>query len=103
MNDKKTITNPVKIIGLKCLDCSCGQVNEVKLCPAEDCPLHPFRFGRNPYRKKSSRIYTEEERAAIREHLIKYLRRPKKFRQSLILNDSFTVWSKGVVLHRMVM
>lgn len=28
--------------------------NEVKLCPAEGCPLHPFRTGKNPYRAKPS-------------------------------------------------
>lgn len=32
----------------KCLDCSAWQQNEVRLCPAKDCALYPFRFGRNP-------------------------------------------------------
>lgn len=41
---------PLKAIRLKCLDCSCGSPKEVKQCTAEGCPLHPFRFGRNPRR-----------------------------------------------------
>lgn len=61
------ITNPVKAIRAKCLDCCCGNSNEVKLCPAEECALHPFRFGKNPYRAK--REMTEEQRAAAAERL----------------------------------
>jgi len=59
------ITNPVKAIRAKCLDCCCGNSNEVKLCPAGDCPIHAFRFGKNPYRAK--REMTEEQRAAAAE------------------------------------
>lgn len=33
-------------IKLKCLDCCCGQAKEVKLCPAKNCPLFPYRLGR---------------------------------------------------------
>lgn len=63
------ITNPVKAIRAKCLDCCCGQQNEVKLCPCSDCPLYPFRFGKNPYRTKTSHIYTDEEREAARRRM----------------------------------
>lgn len=63
------ITNPVKAIRAKCLDCCCGQINEVKECTAVNCPLHPFRFGKNPYRAK--RELTEEQRAELRERLQK--------------------------------
>ena len=55
--------NPVKAIRAKCLNCCCGQPNEVRLCTIERCPLHPFRFGTNPYRAK--REYTEEQRAEM--------------------------------------
>ena len=27
-------TNPLQAIKLKCIDCMCGQKNEVKLCPS---------------------------------------------------------------------
>ena len=42
-----------KAIRLKCLDCCGGSSNEVKLCTAVNCPLHPFRFGTDPYRVKT--------------------------------------------------
>lgn len=60
-------TNPVKVIREKCLDCSNGSSNEVKLCPVKNCPLWEWRFGKNPYRKP--RQLSDEQRAAIRERL----------------------------------
>ena len=45
-------TNPVKAIREKCLECSRGSSNEVKLCTVTGCALYPFRFGKNPYRAK---------------------------------------------------
>lgn len=42
---------PLKAIRAKCLDCSCGNPNEVRLCPIRDCPLYPYRDGHNPKRK----------------------------------------------------
>lgn len=62
-------TSPVKAIREKCLDCCCGSANEVKLCPSEKCALHPFRFGKNPYRAK--REMTEEQKKALAERLRK--------------------------------
>ena len=59
------IRNPVKAIRAKCLDCCCGSVTEVKLCPDDECPIHVFRFGKNPYRTK--RELSEEQRAAAAE------------------------------------
>lgn len=41
---------PMKAIRAKCLDCSCGSAQEVRLCPVKDCPLYPYRFGKNPKR-----------------------------------------------------
>ena len=43
--------SPLKSIRQKCLDCCCGQMAEVKLCPCEDCALYPYRMGHNPSRK----------------------------------------------------
>lgn len=65
--DENKITNPVKAIRAKCVDCCCGQYNEVRLCPVTNCPLYPFRFGKNPYRTK--KVYTEEQKKAIVERL----------------------------------
>ena len=42
------IPRPCKAIRLKCLECTCGSSHEVSLCHLSDCPLFPFRFGRNP-------------------------------------------------------
>ena len=46
------IRTPVKAIRAKCLDCSCWQPKEVRFCPVEDCPLYPYRFGKNPRRSR---------------------------------------------------
>ena len=64
---KKLETNPVKVIRLKCLDCCCGSAKEVALCPAENCSLWPWRFGKNPYRGER----TEAQKAAARESMRK--------------------------------
>ena len=66
---EKKLTNPVKAIRAFCLECVGGSANEVKPCPSMRCPLHPFRFGRNPYRSK--REMTEEQRTAAAERLRK--------------------------------
>ena len=34
-----------KAIRLKCLDCSCGQLTEIRECPIKDCPLWCYRMG----------------------------------------------------------
>ena len=38
----------LKAIRAKCLDCSCDQPYEVRLCPCIKRALWPFRLGRNP-------------------------------------------------------
>lgn len=48
MNRKLT---PLKAIRAKCLDCSCFQSREVKLCTMTECSLYIYRFGHNPARK----------------------------------------------------
>ena len=60
--------SPMKAIRAKCLDCMCDQVNEIRLCPIEDCALYPFRLGKNPNIKRE---YTEEQRRAMTAHLHK--------------------------------
>lgn len=34
-----------KAIRLKCIDCMCGQVNEVRLCSCKNYPLWNYRLG----------------------------------------------------------
>ena len=42
---------PLHAIKLKCLECSCGSLKEVKECVIPDCALYPYRLGSNPARK----------------------------------------------------
>lgn len=65
--EEKIITNPIKAIRAKCLDCSNGSSNEVTLCPVQRCSLYPFRSGRNPYRTK--RQLSDEQKQKLREQL----------------------------------
>lgn len=39
---------PVKAIRKKCLDCSCGQPLEVRLCPIRSCTIWHYRMGKRP-------------------------------------------------------
>ena len=39
---------PLKAIRRHCLWCANDQVQEVNLCPAVECPLHAYRFGKMP-------------------------------------------------------
>jgi hypothetical protein len=39
----------LRAIRAKCLDCSCYQIGEVRLCEAVKCPLWPFRAGKHPW------------------------------------------------------
>ena len=67
-------TNPLRAIKLKCLDCSTYNTNEIKECPVKNCPLYPFRLGKNPFRKRE---LSEEERNKLSERM-KNLKRNKK-------------------------
>ena len=60
---------PIKAIREKCIDCCCGQKQEVKDCPIFDCPLWGFRMGHNPNIKR--RPMTDEQKNAIAERLKK--------------------------------
>ncbi len=70
---RKTTTGgeltPLKAIRAKCLDCSAGSAHEVKHCVIPECPLYPFRFGKNPFRKR--RALTDQQRREIAERLRK--------------------------------
>ena len=39
---------PIKAIRAKCLECSSGQVKEVRLCPIKKCALYGYRMGHRP-------------------------------------------------------
>lgn len=70
---------PMQAIKAKCLDCTCGQREEIKLCPIKNCPLYDFRLGNNPNRKQ--REYTEEQKQALKERGRKMAEARKKKRE----------------------
>ena len=43
--------SPVKAIKKFCLDCVGGSAKERELCNDTDCPLFPYRLGKNPNRR----------------------------------------------------
>jgi hypothetical protein len=43
--------SPLKAIKKHCLDCSGGSRHELQNCVIPDCPLYPYRLGRNSARK----------------------------------------------------
>lgn len=55
---------PMKAIRAKCLDCCCGQVQEVRRCPCENCPLHPYRMGKRPKMDNDTRGTAEDEKTS---------------------------------------
>lgn len=63
------VTSPLKAIREKCKDCCGNSAQEVKLCPVKSCKNWPYRFGKNPFRKK--RELTDEQRLAMAERLEK--------------------------------
>ena len=47
----KNYLTPIQAIRKHCLECSSGSSHEVKNCVITNCPLYPYRFGKNPQRK----------------------------------------------------
>ena len=44
------IAKVIKSIRIRCIDCCGHQLSRVSGCEEAECPLHPFRMGRNPNR-----------------------------------------------------
>ncbi len=59
----------LKAIRAKCLDCCAGSPAEVRECHISTCALHPYRMGKNPFRKK--RELTDDQREALATRLAK--------------------------------
>lgn len=59
-------TNPVKAIREKCRDCCNGSITEIDACTVSQCQLHPFRFGKNPFRTKRELTDEQKKAAAVR-------------------------------------
>lgn len=54
-------TSRKKAIRALCLMCMGGAPSEVKRCTSKECPLHPYRMGKNPFSKKSGQFKKREE------------------------------------------
>lgn len=44
---------PIKAIRAKCVDCTAGQLIEIRLCPIKTCPLYEYRMGHRPKKDKN--------------------------------------------------
>ena len=56
--------SPVRAIRHKCMECSNWQYSEVKTCHMTDCPLYPYRLGKNP-----GINLTDDQREAMRQRM----------------------------------
>ena len=52
--------SPLKAIREKCRDCSCYQLNEIRLCEDMGCALWPFRAGRHPWLAEAEKTRRSE-------------------------------------------
>ena len=71
----QAVKSPVKAIRKYCIECCRESLDEVRRCPATDCILHPFRFGKNPFR--AVREVTEEQKRKMAEGRERYLNEKK--------------------------
>jgi hypothetical protein len=62
--------SPLKAIRAKCLDCSGGQVKEVRQCPITSCPLYPFRMGRKFFDGHGQRCQKPRRSSGAKKHAI---------------------------------
>lgn len=51
----KKMNKVLKAVRQRCLDCSAFNPYEVKMCPIENCPLYPYRFGTLSHKEKNPR------------------------------------------------
>lgn len=61
--------NPLSAIRSMCLTCMEGSYKRVDECGTKNCPIHHFRFGKNPFRK--GRELSPERKAQLAENLKK--------------------------------
>jgi hypothetical protein len=58
---QKAITSPIKAIRAMCIQCNGGDITKkgdkrdlIEGCQPDECALHPFRFGKNPFHTRAS-------------------------------------------------
>lgn len=62
------VKNPMTAIRARCIQCTAGQIAEVKLCPSRECALHPFRMGKNVYNLKTRKRLAAEAGISLEEY-----------------------------------
>ena len=71
--EEKRLT-PIKAIRAKCLDCCCGNSNEVKLCTCTVFSLYHYREVHYPFIKKHD--LTEERKDAKKARMAQNIHSP---------------------------
>ncbi len=61
---------PIKAIRAKCLECACKRPSEVRKCESYECPLFPYRMGKNPKRKGISSKFCCSSKKNISEIVV---------------------------------
>ena len=46
------LKTPMKAIRAKCIDCTLGQLQDIRECTVKKGPLYPYRMGRRPTDKE---------------------------------------------------
>jgi hypothetical protein len=64
----KKYESPIKAIREMCVECYGGRENKehrqlIASCPVSECALHEFRFGVNPYNRKTLTVEQRKQRA----------------------------------------
>ena len=57
--------SPIRAIRAKCLDCCGAAASEVRKCVAFNCPLWPFRMGRNPFHGNTTALRSASHPSAV--------------------------------------
>ena len=65
----------MKAVRAKCLDCCGGNKSVIPVCGILNCPLYPFRLGKNPNRIRNM---TDEQRQAASERMRKAWEKRRK-------------------------
>jgi len=56
------LLTPIKAMRAKCMDCTCYQPKEIRLCPLITCALWPYRMGKRPEAGKVEETEIQERR-----------------------------------------
>ena len=64
---RRSCTTPIKAMRAKCIECAGGKIAATK-CEKEDCPLFPYRTGRDPARAGCGPALSSESAKFLRRH-----------------------------------